>query len=129
MNQHIEYGRLFDFYKDLLSDRQVQVMEHYFINDLTMPEISEELGISKQAVSLTINKSIAKLEEFDKKLKYAELYEKYNILIDRLSVLYQNGETKTKKDILDDIYVLLSEFERVWLNVWKFKRKVTIYIS
>lgn len=113
MNQHIEYGRLFDFYKDLLSDRQVQVMEHYFINDLTMPEISEELGISKQAVSLTINKSIAKLEEFDKKLKYAELYEKYNILIDRLSVLYQNGETKTKKDILDDIYVLLSEFERV----------------
>lgn len=129
MNQHIEYGRLFDFYKDLLSDRQVQVMEHYFINDLTMPEISEELGISKQAVSLTINKSIAKLEEFDKKLKYAELYEKYNILIDRLSVLYQNGETKTKKDILDDIYVLLSEFERVWLNVWEFKWKVAIYIS
>ncbi|CCQ97462.1 conserved hypothetical protein [[Clostridium] ultunense Esp] len=42
----VEVGILFDFYGKLLSERQFTAIELYYVHDLSLAEIGEELGIS-----------------------------------------------------------------------------------
>ena len=50
----VEIGILFDFYGKLLSKSQYQIIEFYYIHDLSLGEIAEELGISRQGVYLSL---------------------------------------------------------------------------
>lgn len=74
-------NELYDLYGNLLTDKQKLVIEKYFLYNLSLSEISEELGISKVAVSdllthakanllnyedaIKLNKKIKKIESMD----------------------------------------------------------------
>jgi len=47
----VEVGILFDFYGKLLSEKQYMAIELYYNHDLSLTEIGDELGITKQGVS------------------------------------------------------------------------------
>lgn len=68
---------LFDFYGNLLTDNQKNILNLYCNYDLSLGEISERKDISRQAVYDTIKRSENKLENFEKKLK---LVEKFGII-------------------------------------------------
>jgi len=51
IEQVIKISQLYDFYSELLSDKQKQYLNDYYFNDLSLTEISENYNISKQAVS------------------------------------------------------------------------------
>lgn len=59
---------LIDFYEKLLTDRQREILKYFIDEDLSLSEISLIVGISRQAVHDSINKSYEKLEEYEKKL-------------------------------------------------------------
>jgi predicted DNA-binding protein YlxM (UPF0122 family) len=61
----VEIGILFDFYGRLLSDRQYGAIELYYIHDLSLAEIGEELGISRQGVYDTLKRAEQKLYEYE----------------------------------------------------------------
>ena len=46
----VEQGLLYDFYGDLLTDHQRKIYEDAVYNDMSLNEIAEEQGISKQGV-------------------------------------------------------------------------------
>ena len=48
--ERIRLGNLYEFYGNLLTTKQKQCMEMYFLNDLSLGEIAEELQVSRQAV-------------------------------------------------------------------------------
>lgn len=48
---------LLDFYGELLSERQRQLCEYYYNDDLSLSEIAENTGITRQGVSDGIKKS------------------------------------------------------------------------
>ena len=48
--QRMRLGRLFDMYGGLLTEKQQQCLKYYFYDDLSLTEIGEELGVSRQAV-------------------------------------------------------------------------------
>lgn len=59
---------LYDFYGELLTRRQQQILELYYNHDLSLGEISSETGISRQAVHDLLKRSAATLEKLEKKL-------------------------------------------------------------
>lgn len=69
-------GNLFDFYGNLLTDKQQEIFRYYIIDDLSLGEIAEELNISRQAVYDTFKRSKKVLEGYETKLG---LLDKFNI--------------------------------------------------
>lgn len=62
------YLQLFDCYGALLTERQREICEQYFLYDLSLTEIAEEKGVSKQSVSDTLATSRNLLDEYEEKL-------------------------------------------------------------
>ena len=60
---------LFDFYQALLTEKQRSYMELYYLNDLSLGEIAEQYGVSRQAVYDNIRRTEAMLEEYEEKLQ------------------------------------------------------------
>ena len=73
MDNYIYYVTLFDYYGSLLTEKQRQYFEDYYFENLSLSEISENLGISRNAVNKQIHKTIETLEYYEEKL---ELYQK-----------------------------------------------------
>ena len=64
----IEFMRLWDAYSGLLTPTQQEITNLYFNLDLTLSEIAEQKGISRQAVSDCMNGCKKQLEEYEEKL-------------------------------------------------------------
>ena len=59
---------LLDFYGDLLTNHQQEVLIEYYNEDLSMNEIAENSKVSKAAISDLIKRSTNQLLEYEKKL-------------------------------------------------------------
>lgn len=66
---------LFDFYHQLLTEKQQNYMKMYYLEDLTLSEISELFTVSRQAVYDNIKRTEAMLESYEDKL---HLYDKFS---------------------------------------------------
>ena len=69
---------LYDYYKDLLTNKQREYFEEYYFENLLMDEIAENNGVSKNAVSKSLIEVKEKLEEYEKSLNL--YYNKNKIL-------------------------------------------------
>ena len=58
---------LLDFYGQLLTDKQRETCELYFNEDLSLAEIAEQCGISRQGVWDNVRRAVAALEEIEEK--------------------------------------------------------------
>ena len=68
---------LYDFYGELLSDRQKLIYEDAVYNDCSLTELAQEYDISRQGVHDLLKRCDRILEEYESKLK---LVEKFNVL-------------------------------------------------
>ncbi len=59
---------LYDYYKDLLTEKQRNYFEEYYFENLLMDEIAENNGVSKNAVSKSLIEVKEKLEEYENAL-------------------------------------------------------------
>ncbi len=73
---------LYDFYGELLTEKQKMIIELHFLNDLSLNEIGQQFGITRQAVYDIIKRTLKALEQYEEKLK---LYEKYIIQKQKLN--------------------------------------------
>ena len=64
----VEIGLLFEQYKELLTDKQREMVSLYYEEDYSLGEISENLGVSRQGVYDTLKRSEKILREYDSKL-------------------------------------------------------------
>lgn len=70
----VYFGGLFDLYGKLLSRAQGAVMRDYYNNGLTLSEIAENSGVSRQAIYDAIVKAQKKLLEIEEKVgAYSEI--------------------------------------------------------
>ena len=68
MERLIERGLLFDHYGGLLSEKNKRIYEACAVDDMSLAEIAEEVGISRQAVSETLRRIDEKLKGSEKEL-------------------------------------------------------------
>ena len=67
--ERVEYASmLYDFYGSLLNRSQSEVMALYHEDNLSLSEIAEELGQTRQAVHYTLRKAEKALESYEDKL-------------------------------------------------------------
>ena len=64
----VQIALLFDFYGQLLTEKQIEMIDMYYSNDLSLSEISEQLGISRQGVYDTLKRAEKTLFEYEEKL-------------------------------------------------------------
>ena len=63
----IEVVLLYDYYGDLLTDRQKECFEMRYYQDLSLGEIADELGISRQGVHENLSRAEALLRNMEAK--------------------------------------------------------------
>ncbi len=72
--KQLEMSILFDFYGDMLTDKQRELFDLYYNEDLSLSEIAENSGITRQAVRDSIKRAEKTLYEFESRLKLARKY-------------------------------------------------------
>ena len=72
MEKDLNYSELYQEYKALLTDKQSEVFNLYYLCDLSLGEISEIKGITRQGVNDTLNKTRELLLNYEKNLKILE---------------------------------------------------------
>ncbi|MBF0780256.1 MULTISPECIES: putative DNA-binding protein [unclassified Granulicatella] len=75
---------LYDFYGNLLTDKQKDYLELYYEQDLSLTEISQELAVSRQAVYDNIKRSEAILLTYEKTLQLVEQFQSRQKAIEQL---------------------------------------------
>ena len=68
IEKKMEVSMLYDYYQELLTKTQQNIIELYFNHDLSLSEIAEEVGISRQAVYDHIKRTEKLLFEYEEKL-------------------------------------------------------------
>lgn len=63
---------LIDLYGNLLTSNQLNILELYYMEDLSLKEISEELNVSRNAIHDSLKRSLLILEEYEEKLRLLE---------------------------------------------------------
>lgn len=74
MKKTEEMNEFLDWYGELLTEKQRDICELYFQEDLSLSEISENYDISRAAVLDTIKRSKKILEDYENKLHLIEKY-------------------------------------------------------
>ena len=83
-NQAYRMTMLFDFFGDMLTERQKEVYDLYYNEDLSLSEISENLGISRQGVRDLIVRSERSLSELEEKTGIIKRFEALRVHAEKL---------------------------------------------
>ena len=90
MEKNVQIGILCDIYGELLTEKQKEILDLYYNNNLSLAEIAEEMNITRQAVKDSISKGEKRLFRFR-----------------RTARNYEKG-TKTRKTDTKDIIRIIS---------------------
>lgn len=100
----IEISMLFDFYGQLLTAKQQEILKLYHEDNYSLSEIAEEFGISRQGVHDAVKKAEKALHEYESKLglvrKFIDTEEAVTAIdqeIDQIIAEHQKNETLTKR--------------------------------
>ena len=102
----LKYVQLFDAYGALLTEHQRELCELYYMCDLSLTEIAEEKGISKQSVSDTLAKSRQLLDEYEEKLRLGKTLRELSRI---RSAVQDFGQTHP--EFADELQQILAEKE------------------
>ena len=90
--KNLEIGYLLDFYGDVLSERKRTVLDYYYNDDLSLAEIAEEIGISRQGVRELIKKAGEELTFYEEKLGLAKRFQQAQEQAEHLISLMEQSD-------------------------------------
>lgn len=112
MEKIVEQGMLYDFYGELLTEHQRQIYEGIVYENLSLSEIAEEQGISRQGVHDLVKRCDRALLDYEKKLKLIARFMKIKEQIqeiDDLSRKYEQDEVSDKAEYCRKLRQLSAE--------------------
>ena len=74
MEKIVKQGILYDFYGELLTSHQRRIYEDAVYNDLSLSEIAEDNGISRQGVHDLLKRCDKALADYENKLHLVEKF-------------------------------------------------------
>lgn len=87
MSKNIENAILLDTYGSMLTEKQYDTLSLYYDEDLSLSEIAENMGITRQGVHKCIRTSEEYLTQLEETLGFAEKYRRVCDLCDELTAL------------------------------------------
>ena len=123
-NQAYRMAMLYDFYGDLLTDRQKEIYDLYYNEDLSLAEIAENYGITRQGVRDAIKHGEATLRQMEDKIGNARRHQAILADLERLEQLIHDircrntglyspvpGITRSTDEMLAIVQRLISQEE------------------
>lgn len=106
--KNLKLALLFDIYGELLSERQKRAFEMYYCDDLSLSEIAEHMGITRQGVRDQIKHAEEELARYEDKLSLYEKNAGIRKALDELSEAVKDKEEfSTVNDIIRRVQTLL----------------------
>ncbi|MFR2534598.1 MAG: putative DNA-binding protein [Clostridia bacterium] len=100
MEKNVKISMLCEIYGKLLTQKQLEVLTDYYNNDLSLSEIAQNNGITRQAVRDIIKKGENKLFELEEKLLFMEkMMEQEKCLQEVLNELSKIEDASSDKKI------------------------------
>ena len=84
MDDNTKLILLYDYYGELLTDKQKSYFEDYYFNNLSLSEISEENNVSRSAVQKQLKDIEEKLTNYEESLKIIDRNKKIENLLEKL---------------------------------------------
>jgi predicted DNA-binding protein YlxM (UPF0122 family) len=102
----VQITLLFDFYGQLLTEKQIEIIDMYYNNDLSLSEIAEQQEISRQGVYDTLKRAEKTLSEYEDKLglvnrflQQKESLSEINTMLDKILEIEENDIMLIKDEI------------------------------
>lgn len=113
MNKIYETSLLLDFYGQLLTDRQYEILDLHYNNDFTLTEIAEQLSISRQGVYDNEKRGRAQLIEYENKLgllgKFSLQKQKARNVLETMTKLNVDEFSRENRDIIESVVKEIGE--------------------
>lgn len=109
MLKDLNISILMDFYGQLLSERQLEMMEMYYNQDLSLAEIAAETEISRQGVRDAVKRGEKQLAEFEQKLGLVQRFSDITAQIEEMNCIINSLENTDEVRRLKEISRKLSE--------------------
>ena len=87
IQKDLQISVLLDYYSDMLTDKQKDVIDLYYNEDLSLSEIAEHENITRQGVRDSIKRGEQTLFEMENKLHIADKSKKYYDIIEEVGQL------------------------------------------
>ena len=94
MDDILQLTLLYDFYGELLTEKQKQVYELHYQNDLSLTEIGEELSISRQAVRDQLKRTEKILLDYEEKLQLVSRFQAQKKAVQEMKQIMEGLEKK-----------------------------------
>lgn len=82
--KNLDIVLLADYYGEMLTDNQRKFIEYYYNDDLSLSEIAQNEGITRQGVRDAVKRAETQLYDMEKKLGFAERSRKVNEALDAI---------------------------------------------
>ena len=113
MEKIVEQGMLYDFYGELLTPHQRRIYEDVVFNDMSLSEIAEEQGISRQGVHDLVKRCNKILAGYEEKLKLVQKFNQTKQMVGEIKELAGAYKRTGDKSLIDQIEALSEEIGRL----------------
>ncbi len=118
MEKKLKLGNLYEFYGQLLTEKQQEILDLYCNHDLSFGEISEELGISRQGVYDTIKRAEKILDDYESKLELCKRFNNRETIIKHMiSELDALGDQAEKGQTADMLKMAIEQLRKEILEM------------
>jgi len=113
MERIVEQTLLYDFYGELLTEHQKKIYEDVVFNDLSLSEVAQEQGISRQGVHDLIKRCTKILGDYEEKLKLVDKFLKTKKMVAEIHTLTRKYMDTGDITLLHQVEQISSEISRL----------------
>jgi len=108
----VELSMLFDFYGELLDEHKKEIFGAYVMEDYSLSEISENVGISRQGVYDIVKRCSKQLREYEARLGLVDRFKKLNENTAKLKSLAEKAEEAGNGDLAKEIRIITEDMQK-----------------
>ena len=106
MSKNMEIAWLFDFYGDMLTEKQRRVVELYYEEDLSLAEIAENQAITRQGVRDSLKRAEAQMLEMEERLhlasRFREMRDGFNAICEAAQDIRRLNESDVRSKEIEE---------------------------
>lgn len=109
MESIVKQSLLYDFYGELLTEHQRTIYEGVVYNDMSLAEIAEEQGISRQGVHDLIKRCDKILSGYEEKLHLISKFQRTREMVGEIQELTQKFQETKDMELIHQIHQISSD--------------------
>lgn len=109
MNEILEQALLYDFYGELLTSHQKEIYEQYVLEDLSLSEIAQAEGISRQGVHDLVKRCNKILQGYEEKLHLVENFLSIKEKVHQMNELLETYDRSNPKQLIEQVREISGE--------------------